>query len=183
MKLTTGAQRLSRQRAQRGAATVEAVIAFPVFVIVFLALTYMRDQALATQAAEQQARTCAWLYSAKNCEGEIPAGCAGVLGDPHTPDLPDPDVGGALDEGLSGLKQGGSGGDLVSGVVSQLLGPMLLAAFGREVDAEATRTVERSTLFGEGQKVVQGRYHLACNLTPTTPEDVAKGAWAKLVPW
>lgn len=174
----------SRQRcAQRGTATVEAVIAFPVFVIVLLALTYMRDQAVATQAAEQQARTCAWLYSAQNCEGNIPAGCESVLGEPHSPDVPDPDVGGALDQGLSKLEQGGQGGDLVSGVVDDLLGPMLLAAFGREVDAEATRTVERAKLFGEGQKVVQGRYHLACNLTPTEPEDVARGAWGKLSPW
>ena len=162
---------------------VEAVIALPVFVIVFLALTYMRDQAIATQAAEQQARTCAWLYSAQNCLGDAPAGCADVLGEPHVPDMPDPDVAGALDEGLKGIEQGGQAGELVSGVVGKLLAPALLAAFGREVDAEATRLVDRSPLFGEGQKVVGGRYRLACNLTPKEPEDVAKDAWAKLTRW
>lgn len=74
---------LSGSRAHaRGAASVEAVVVLPVFLILFISLFYVRDQVLARQATQEQARTCAWLYSANNCEfdaNSMPAYCDGVL--------------------------------------------------------------------------------------------------------
>jgi hypothetical protein len=173
------------RRAQRGVAAVEAVIVLPVFVIVFLGLFYVRDQAIATQQAEQQARSCAWLYSAQDCEGAIPAGCDGVLTRADAPDMAPPDLKGKLDEQVSRLKQGKNvdGGDLVMGIIGPTVGNALEAAFGNAVEAKTSRQVSHSALFGPGQKTINGQYRLACNLHPTTLEDVAKDAWDKITPW
>jgi hypothetical protein len=170
---------------QRGAAAVEAVIGLPVFVIVFLGLFYVRDQAIATQQAEQQARSCAWLYSAQDCEGAIPAGCDKVLARADAPDMAPPDLKGKLDDQLGRLKQGQdvNGGDVVMSIVGPTIGNALEAAFGNAVEAKTSRQVSHSALFGPGQKTVNGQYRLACNLHPTTLDEVAKDAWNKLTPW
>ena len=171
--------------AQRGAAAVEAVIVLPVFVIVFLGLFYVRDQAIVTQQAEQQARSCAWLYSAQDCEGAIPAGCEGVLTRADARDMAPPDLTGKLDEQVNRLKEGKSvnGGDVVMGIIGPTIGNALEAAFGNATEAKTSRQVSRSALFGPGQKTINGQYRLACNLHPTTLEDVAKDAWDKITPW
>lgn len=177
----------NRRRAQRGAAAVEAVIVLPVFVIVLLGLFYVRDQAIATQQAEQQARSCAWLWAAQACEGPIPAGCEGkgLLTRDDAPDMPPPDLQGQLDEQLGRIEQGRdvSGGDVVMGIVGPTLGNALEAAFGNATVAKTSRQVSHSPLFGPGQKTVNGRYRMACNLHPTALEEVAKNAWNKLTPW
>jgi hypothetical protein len=62
---------LSRYRSRirrRGAASAEAVVVLPIFIVLFISLFYVRDQVLAKQAAQERARTCAWLYSWNNCE-------------------------------------------------------------------------------------------------------------------
>lgn len=173
------------RKTQRGAAAVEAIIALPVFVIVFLGLFYVGDQAVATQQAEQQARSCAWLYSAQDCDGTIPAGCKDVLFPADAPDMAPPDLKGKLDEQVARVKQGQSvnGGDLVMGIIGPTIGNALEEAFGKAIEAKTSRQVSHSQLFGPGQKTINGKYRLACNLHPTTLEDVAKDAWEKLTPW
>jgi len=174
-----------RRKAKRGAASVEAVIALPVFVIIFLGLFYVRDQAIAKQQAEQQARTCAWLWSAQDCEGAIPAGCEGVLHEANAPDVAPPDLKRALDRQLDRVKHGDSvsAGDAVMSIIGPTLGNALEAAFGNATEATTTRQVTRSRLFGPGQKTVTGQYRLACNLHPTTLPQVAEDAWSKITPW
>ncbi|HKY34634.1 MAG TPA: TadE family protein [Polyangiaceae bacterium] len=170
---------------QRGVATVEAVVVLPVFVIIFISLFYVRDIAVTKQAAEEHARTCAWLYSALDCEGAIPAGCDDVLTEAPAASVIAPDVDKAFNEGLDALKSGEtpSGGKLVSDAIVPLVGSALEAAFGRAIEANTVHPVERPGLFGGGQRTVKGRYHLACNLHPTTPGKVAEDAWLKIRPW
>jgi len=177
---------------QRGVATVEAVVVLPVFVIIFISLFYVRDIAVSKQAAEEHARTCAWLYSAQDCEGAIPTGCDDVLTNAPAPSIIAPDVGKAFHDGLDALEQGAkdgkapsraTGGKLVSGAIAPLLGSALEAAFGRAIDAKTEHPVQRPELFGGGQRAIQGHYHLACNLHPTTPGKVAEDAWKKIRPW
>jgi hypothetical protein len=177
-------QRL-RYRSCRGVASVEAVVVLPVFVIIFISLFYLRDLAVTKQAAEEHARTCAWLYSAKDCEGEVPEGCGDVLAPASAPSVIAPDVEEAFNEGVKDLEKGKtpSGGKLVSGAIAPLIGSALEAAFGRAIEADARHTVEKPALFGGGQRTVQGRYHLACNLQPTIPGKVAEDAWKKIRPW
>jgi len=170
---------------QRGVATVEAVVVLPVFVIIFISLLYVRDIAVTKQAAEEQARTCAWLYTARDCEGAMPAGCDHVLTDAPAPSVIAPDVDKAFNDGLDALKSGETpaGGKLVSDAIAPLVGSALEAAFGRAIEANTVHAVERPGLFGGGQRTVKGRYHLACNLPHTTAGKVAEDAWVKIRPW
>jgi hypothetical protein len=149
---------------------VEAVVVLPVFIIIFVSVFYIRSQVLSRQAAESKARTCAWAYSMKNCN-EIPPGCEGVL----------QVVSGAgrVDDKIEGALSSATGG-LVGPVIAKVLEPALKAAFGRALDARTQKSYERPTLYGGGTATTSGSYHLACNLTPETPLDVAKDAWNAL---
>jgi hypothetical protein len=157
----------------RGTASVEAVVALPVFVILFVGLLYVTHVAEAQQSVEMTARTCAWLYSAKNCN-EIPPGCEGYLhaGTASAKEAAPVDT---------ALQSHGSSG-VVPGIVAGLLEPAIQAAFGRSLDASVPTTSDRPGLFGGGKVTVTGSYHLACNLTPMTLGDVAKDAWSRLWP-
>jgi hypothetical protein len=164
----------------RGAAMVEAVIALPVFIVILIGVFYVRDQVLARQDAQAQARSCAWQYSANNCT-EMPAGCEGVLGALTK----DGASGAALTKALAGGADsalGSVGNELVDAALGGLLDDALSSALGSSVPAAATREVARPALYGGGTAVVKGRYTLACNLAPTTPGEVAKDAWQWLVP-
>src|SRR3954467_2633041 len=66
------------RRCARGTASVEAAVALPFFVLVLSGIWFVRDRQLAIQSAENQARSCAWQYSANDCS-EVPKGCEGVL--------------------------------------------------------------------------------------------------------
>ena len=99
-----------------------------------------------------------------------------------------PDFERALDDGARNLLDGagnggGSQGQMISGIVATLIGPALSAAFNRSLDATAPQALDRPTLLGGGRQAVSGRYHLACNLKPTTPVEVALDAWNRFCPW
>jgi hypothetical protein len=162
--------RRPRRYSCRGAASVEAVVVLPVFVIIFVSVFYIRGQVLSRQAAESKARTCAWAYSVKNCN-EIPPGCESVLqvvsGAGQVDDK--------IEEKLAKAKAG-----IVAPVIAKILEPALKAAFGRALDARTQQFYERPALYGGGTATSSGSYHLACNLTPETPLDVAKDAWNAL---
>jgi hypothetical protein len=172
-----------RRRGECGAAMVEAVVVLPVFVILFVSLVYVRDLGLAKQQAEMQARSCAWLYSASNCSfrgGLVPAECEGVLREGHVSASPDLEQ--ALENGKSQILEQASPEGALSSVVAPLLGDAISAAFGRSLSAEVRREVARPSLYGGKTAAVTGRYHLACNLTPQEPEDVALDAWDFFTP-
>ena len=156
---------------------MEAIVVLPVFILVFISLLYVRDQAVRKQAAEMHARSCAWLYSANNCE-EIPAGCDDVL--TSNDGVSEDEVSSALGDAADRLTEGGG---VVESVVEPLIMPALQAAFGRSLDATTSRDVARPGIYGGGMKTVTGRYHLVCNLKHKDPEDVVEDAWRLIRPW
>ena len=168
----------ARRRA-RGAASVEAAIALPFFVIVLSGVWFVRDKQLAIQSAENQARSCAWQYSANDCT-VIPKGCEGVL-KPGTAPRAQNNVDNALNDAKSAVLAGEDSKGVIEKVATGLLGPAIDALFGRFVDANTARTLSRPGVLGGGQTLVGGSYHLACNLQPTTPGKVVSDAWDSIV--
>lgn len=154
---------------------MEAVVVIPVFIVLFAGIVYFGNQALAAHAAEAEARTCAWLYSANNCD-EVPPGCEGIL------ELAS-GTGAGDDKGASGgdvkskLDEAESAGGGIGSIVSSLLKNALHDLFSRSLNANTHRDVQRPTTFGGGTVTTFRKYHLACNLTPREPIDVATDAW------
>src|SRR4051812_8832514 len=167
------------RRCARGTASIEAVVALPFFVLVLSGIWFVRDRQLAIQSAENQARSCAWQYSANDCTS-IPKGCEGVL----TPGSAPP-AGNVIDDALNDAKSAVSAGGDSKGVVEKIasgtLAPAIDALFGRFVEGKSSRTLNRPGVLGGGQAVFTGSYHLACNLQPTTPAKVVEDAWNKIV--
>lgn len=164
----------SRVRA-RGAASVEAVVVLPVFLILFISLFYVRDQVLARQATQEQARTCAWLYSANNCEfdaNSMPAYCDGVLSKaPFGSDATK-----AVTDKLIGK-------GTVNDVINEMLDSAVETVFGDAIDVKVAQEVARPELYGGKTQAVAGEYHLACNLKPKEKIDIAKDAWSHVNPF
>ena len=130
-----------------------------------------------------QARTCAWLFSAANCDKSlIPTECRDLVEESPSSSSVSPDLDGALNDGAKSVLSAQSTDGLIPNLVSSLLGPALSAAFGRSLDATASRSIQRPNLFGGGHQAVSGHYHLACNLKPTTPGEVALDAWHRFRP-
>jgi hypothetical protein len=160
----------SRAR-QRGAASAEAVVVLPIFIVLFISLFYVRDEVLAKQAAQESARTCAWLYAWNNCEFDadtMPAECK--------------DTGTEAAIGADAAKEVTSalaGDGFFTDIVSAIIDPALKDAFGRAIDFKISRNIERPILYGGKTQTFIGDYHLACNLPPTTAETVAKDAWRR----
>lgn len=159
---------LGRTR-ERGTASVEAVVALPVLILLFISVFYVRDNSLALQSAANQARTCAWLHSAANCPedpSEIPAACRGAVlevdpdnvDSPELPDVVDP-LGEAIDLVLEGVRQ---------------------AAFGKATTVKAERSFDPPKIYGGGTKVVHRNYHLACNIQKKELGDVITEAWTNV---
>ena len=155
---------------RRGTATFEAVIVLPVLVILFVSVFYVRSQVLARQASESKARTCAWAYSMNNCNSD-PPGCEGLVRVVRES--------GPIADKVSQAAGKATGG-VAGPVVKRVLSPAIDAAFGRALDSSTQQSYERPPLYGGGTESASGSYHLACNLTPETPLDVAKDAWNTL---
>jgi hypothetical protein len=164
----------SKARA-RGAASVEAVVVLPIFLVLFISVFYVRDQVLTKQAAQERARTCAWLYSANNCEFDeklMPAECKDVVVEAPIGS----DAAKAATDKLTG-------DGFFHDVVSKLIDTALEDAFGRAIDVKVQREVARPTLYGGKSTTLSGDYHLACNLKPKTKLDVATDAWSRVSPF
>lgn len=169
----------------RGAASIEALAALPVFILLFVSVLYVRDQAVTKQDVEMRARTCAWLYSANNCS-DVPAGCEGVVREASGSGGPIGDVGEALTDAQKTIQNQGFGGAIAT-IVGRLIAPALEEAFGRSLDVHVEDKIARPRLYWEDKDVPEtntltGRYHLPCNLRPTTSKDVALEAWKILHP-
>jgi hypothetical protein len=167
--------RYRRRIRGRGAASAEAVIVLPIFLVLFISIFYVRDQVLAKQAAQESARTCAWLYSWNNCQFDatlMPAECK----DAATEVPIGADAAKAVTQKLTG---DGFFNDIVTGMLDEAL----RAAFGRATDVKISRQVAKPALYGGKTQTLSGEYHLACNLKPTTAPEVAKDAWSRVSPF
>jgi hypothetical protein len=166
----------SRFRAKaRGAASVEAVVVLPIFLVLFISVFFVRDQVLTKQAAQERARTCAWLYSANNCEFDarlMPAECRGVVSEAPIAS----DAAKAITEKLAG-------DGFFNDIVSKMIDSALDDVFGRAIDVKVQRDVKRPGLYGGGSQAMTAEYHLACNLKPRTKLDIAKDAWSRVSPF
>lgn len=145
----------------------------PVFVLLFVSLFYVRNQVLTRQAAQERARTCAWLYSANSCDkDQLPRECQDVV----------TDVPLAADAAKT-VTDKLTGDGFFQDVVSGLIDSALETAFGSAFDVKVQREVARPDLFGGDTQTVSGEYHLACNLKPRTKLDIAKDAWSRVNPF
>lgn len=153
----------------------------PVFVLLLLGILFIQDIALEKQTNAAQARSCAWLYSAANCK-EVPPGCEGLVG-PGDSSAPLPaTVENALKTGSEqALRQGDSEGVLDT-VLGSLLGPLLNEAFSSSTEGRVESTRPRPAFLGEGKVTSISRHHLACNLAPVQPLDLAMDTWSLFEP-
>jgi hypothetical protein len=161
-------------RRVRGAASVEAVVALPFFVLIFISLFYLRDELVKKHELAMTARSCAWLYSQSNCQA-VPLGCAGFVSNPSSSSgRESAELHDKLQQGLgetSGLAH------VVAKIVNGLVDSVLDAAFGQSFEVEPKGSVARPALYGGGTASLSSQYHLACNLAERTPLDVVTGAW------
>jgi len=166
----------SRQarRLGRGAASVEAAIILPFFVILFISVFYLRNAILARQAAEAHARSCAWSYSMNYCES-VPAGCEDVVSPVSEGSKLADEIGSQLGKASNNLFA-----ELIGDVLSAVLEPVVDAAFGKSLDANSQVSFPRPALYGGGNANATGTYHLACNIRDTTLTEVAENAWHTL---
>lgn len=63
---------MQRRRHQRGAAMVEAAVAIPFFITIFVALLFIGNLYVEKQRTISLSRQQAWAYALKNCEGSAP---------------------------------------------------------------------------------------------------------------
>lgn len=159
--------RIRRRRRYRGAASVEAVVVLPFFIIMFVAIQYVGRLFVAQQEAGIHARRCAWEYSMNNCE-QIPKGCEGILARVDEGQAVGDEISSAFDK---------IGGSTVGDVVKAVMKPFLSLLFGEALNANTSRQVQKTNTLGGGIRQVKGHYHLACNLKNQTLTDVAKELW------
>lgn len=160
----------SGRTGERGTASVEAVVALPVLLLLFVSVFYVRDNSLALQSAANQARTCAWLYSAANCPEDrsaLPAACEGIVPEVDLDDAEDPPL-------LPPIP------DPIDDVLEPMLRPILEAAFGRAVTAKAEKSFDPPKVYGSERKVVHRNYHLACNIQRKELKDVINDVWTDI---
>ena len=173
--MITALSRYRQRIRRRGAASAEAVVVLPIFIVLFISLFYVRDQVLIKQAAQERARTCAWLYSWNNCEFDgklMPAECEQAATEAPI---------GA--DAAKAVTQAVAGDGFFAEIVSAMIDPALEAAFGRATDIKVSREVTKPALYGGKTQTLTGEYHIACNLKPTTAPEVAKDAWSRVSPF
>lgn len=69
---------------------VEAAIAIPVFVVLLIGATYLRELNMARAFTRLSARSCAWEHALGGCRGDQPAHCSASVESAHdgaTPNL------------------------------------------------------------------------------------------------
>lgn len=175
----------SRRSCTRGAASVEAVIVLPLFVSLFVGIFWVRDRQEAKLIADQEARRCAWTYSALGCDKDhIPDGCevqdASLQLDG---DLSIPYETVASSVNAMSSNRGDLGlGDFVKNLLLDKVVARLGDALTHNIEATKRLELERPSMFGGGQVVVSGKYRLACNLKSYTPDALLDEAWRKLMP-
>lgn len=158
---------------------VEAVAMLPVFIILFVGLFFVRDSLVETQRLDTLARSCAWRYSKSACTS-IPPECIDLV-HPGSADLKDSsrmqEMHNALKDAQNAATSGGSGQNLIYGMLGDRIGGWVTDLFSRAAIADPAGEIERPPLFGGGTVQVKGHYKLACDLQEVTPGEIALEAW------
>jgi hypothetical protein len=156
----------------RGTATVEAVVVLPVFVVLLVGISFVRDATSTRLFADQDARRCAWQYSFNNCES-VPPGCEQVLAIGHLGVVPP-----KVENLLSNPKTGVSGG--VRAILDGIVKTTLLEAFTKSLDANRVVERDRPWLFGGSKSRITGKYRLACNVATQVEDGFLGTLWNQL---
>lgn len=151
----------ARRRARaRGAAMVEAVVAVPFFIAIFLALGFVSELYVSKQRSISVSRQRAWELAMKNCKGTVP------------------DAKVETSPGLGGIDFGGMGnfpgvGDAVGGV------KMAVSTRTAKVPANEKKQV------GGLSTDIKTMTWIPCNEQPVDGDllSMAKHAWKTMVGW
>jgi hypothetical protein len=169
----------NRKPRERGAASVEAVVALPVFVILFSGVFFVRELTGAKLDAAREARRCAWEYSANGCDA-IPDGCGGVVARSPRESFPE-SLAGAWEDTKNSVSEGKYKQAFLN-VLTKSVSDAIVAAFTLSLDAEKVEERAQPPLFGGGKTLVPAKYHLACNLKDKSKEQIVEEVWNFLIP-
>lgn len=179
---------MPRRARERAAASVEAVVALPVLILLLFGVMYVASSATARHDAEGLARTCAWKYAQSGCHvrdviREFPQ-CESValasVGAKYAPVFTD-------DMLKKGLREGFSSGldgvyrELLSEFLMRALKDLALKAMSREGVAKRTFQVKREGLSGAAFESLQARYQLPCNVASSSPTTLVTDFFKALV--
>lgn len=151
-------------RTCRGAATIEALLALLVFIVIWVGVLYMGGLYVAQLESESQARKCAWLISVGGCQGEI-EGCSSTSEGrlPGSPDVVLPGERGSDDDS-----------DPIWDAVTDPLQRQLERIFGGRARAASGKNVDKPSALGGGTTAVGATYSLPCNTMPQEPEGLGQ---------
>ena len=157
----------------RGAAMVEGVIVFPLFIIVFAAVLYYHQAYSVKLERNNKARSCAWTYSVSGCK-EIPDGCPiSEIGEAKLASIDDGvDARGGIfgNSGSAAPSQELSGVQKAVGTGNSML--LALAGLDEGIVATPARDIEMPSLLGGATRSISGNYSVMCNEVSITPRQL-----------
>lgn len=153
----------NRHCAQRGTATIEAIMALLVFIIVWAGVLYMGRAYHAKLELKSKARACAWIQSANSCSAHVDCGTTVGAGNIDSAE------GGLLDH----FDVGGDAGD-VGDFLSDILENQVKKLFGERATVAASYEFARPVHLGGEQVSVSASYSLPCNTKPVSTETLAE---------
>lgn len=145
-----------RHRAQRGTATIEAILALSVFIIVWAGVLYMGRAYSAKLELKSKARACAWIQSAGSCSAEVD--CSTTVG------------AGNFDDASEDLNEK-FGGDAL-GVLEDVLKEQVEKLFGERATVAASTEFDRPAHLGGERVSVSASYSLPCNTKPVSSKRI-----------
>lgn len=160
---------------------IEAVIVFPLFIIVFAALIYYHQAYSAKIERSNVARRCAWAYSVGGCI-EKPKDCPiGKIGGANFVDI---------DEGVDHhgdlFKDAPAGRTTeqrtklegVLGASNSLLTGLL--GLDEGIEARPSRDVKMPSLLGGATRKITGNYAVMCNERSYTNKELVKASYCAI---
>lgn len=148
-----------RKSGKRGAATVEAILALGLFIIVWAGVLHMGRMYHSKLELKAQTRACAWKESVNSCSVEVE--CASAIN------------GGSNEEAEEGLLQHVVGEGAVGEFLKGVIEPQIRKLFGERATVSASKEVPRPARLGGEQVTVNASYSLPCNTKPVSTDTLA----------
>lgn len=155
--------------APAGAAMVEAMLVFPVLIIVLVGAAYVRDLTLARASTRLAARACAWQAAMGGCDGD--SACATQPLNGNDDGLPD----------IAATARARAGGQADPFGKFPILGDAFAALFGRSTRATATASVP-FPFDREKAGVAHSEAVVQCNSVPSSVIDMATDWLEEVLP-
>lgn len=158
----------SSSHKRRGTASVEAIMMLPFFIVVYAGIYYMHGLYAGYQLALGQARTCAWDYAKRGCEGDPPPGCEAAVG--HEAMAQNEEDNFRVQDILGQLSSLPLIGDVVEGI------------FGRPLQTSTRHEIWAPRTFAPRRRSVASHYFTLCNTVPQSWGDVAMSIFCEFMP-